>query len=201
MRHGYLQLGQTGERIPRNLSVKLVKVSFRDVLTSDFFFSLEDSSTAKVTVLTAKVTQLSTENTDSTQLWTQRCTSAVRAIKLAPSRLRHNKNKPVGYAAVKSQRKREQICVFSLSDARHQHGADRTCHSCSSSVSWERKHKLKSITFQRPKCCLSASELITGHNADKSQTRQSRIIFPPKRTRRRTKNWNGKNIKRGRARE
>lgn len=50
MRHGYLQLGQTGERIPRNLSVKLVKVSFRDVLTSDFFLSLEDSSTDKVTV-------------------------------------------------------------------------------------------------------------------------------------------------------
>lgn len=116
--------------------------------------------------LTAKVTQLSKENPDSTQLWTQLCTSAVRASKLAPSWLRHNKNKPVGYVAVKSQRKREKICVFSLSDARHQHGAARTCYSCSSSVLWERKHKLKSITFQRPKCCLSASESITGHNTD-----------------------------------
>lgn len=69
------------------------------------------------------------------------------------------------------------MCVFSLSDARPQHGAARTCHSCSSSVLWERKHKLTSITFQRPMCCLSASESITGHNTDIHRRIRAELFF------------------------
>lgn len=69
------------------------------------------------------------------------------------------------------------MCVFSPSDARDQHGAARTCYSCSSSVLWERKHKSRSITFQRPKCCLSASDSITGHNTDIHRRIRAELFF------------------------